>query len=337
MLDHSYRSGTLILYVVSTVSQQQSNCSVLGSRTLATPGFSLHDLHDLENKQLSTSDGPPGSYNRFLRLVQGASVALPLMAPAKLPPVPCASDMQQYRLQPLPASAAVLRDPDEQESPSAEEGLPPRSLLGGEVAAHDHLKVVCQDTKFVATFSKPDTNPLSVSASTTLLSAYLAHGCLSPRTMHQSIQATLAQFQGKQTKPPQSLLGQLLWRDHFHLEAHMTGIAFFSQDHPRCLSIGWHAEPGERLRAWEEGMTGVPLVDAGMRQLAATGWLHHILRHVVACFLTRGALWVSWEHGMRVFARHLLDHDPAINAANWQWLAGSHFYVDTAYSPLAFR
>ena len=73
------------------------------------------------------------------------------------------------------------------------------------------------------------------------------------------------------------------------LQAQMTGPAFLTQHHPRCLPIDWVASPTHALAAWEQGKTGVPLVDASMRQLVATGWLHHILRHVVACFLTRGA------------------------------------------------
>merc|ERR1719502_1649263 len=98
-----------------------------------------------------------------------------------------------------------------------------------------------------------------------------------------------------------------------------------SQADPLCAQVAWLSDAGEearRLDAWEHGKTGVPLVDSAMRQLVQTGWMHHILRHVVACFLTRGALWVSWERGMQVFSRYLLDHDPAVNAANWKWLAG---------------
>ena len=204
---------------------------------------------------------------------------------------------------------------------------PPRLLKGGEAAALAHLDTVCADIKFLATFSKPDTNPLKVvpgapvsEASTTLLSPFLAHGCLSPRTVYQKITTCLEQYRGKVTTPPQSLVGQLFWRDHFHLEA------FLDPTHTRSLAVDWHPAPDERLLAWEAGVTGVPLVDAAMRQLVTTGWLHHILRHVVACFLTRGALWVSWEHGMRVFERHLIDHDPAINAGNWQWLAGCNYF-----------
>ena len=86
------------------------------------------------------------------------------------------------------------------------------------------------------------------------------------------------------------------------------------------------ANAAEALRRWEGGTTGVPLIDAAMVQLKEVGWLHHLLRHVVACFLTRGQLWIDWEAGRNVFDRHLLDADWAINSANWMWLSATSFF-----------
>lgn len=67
------------------------------------------------------------------------------------------------------------------------------------------------------------------------------------------------------------------------------------------------------------GRTGFPWIDALMRQLRQTGWIHHLGRHSVACFLTRGQAYISWERGMEVFDELLLDWDPASNPGNWQW------------------
>ena len=69
-------------------------------------------------------------------------------------------------------------------------------------------------------------------------------------------------------------------------------------------------------------MTGYPYIDAMMRQLEATGWMHHLGRHAVSCFLTRGQLWQNWKHGRDVFDRKLVDSDWAVNNGNWLWLAG---------------
>ena len=75
-----------------------------------------------------------------------------------------------------------------------------------------------------------------------------------------------------------------------------------------------------------------------MAQLRTEGWMHHLARHSVACFLTRGDLYCSWEAGRDVFDRHLIDADWALNAANWQWLSASAFFSQyfRVYSPIAF-
>ena len=69
-------------------------------------------------------------------------------------------------------------------------------------------------------------------------------------------------------------------------------------------------------------MTGYPYIDAMMRQLESTGWMHHLGRHAVSCFLTRGQLWENWKYGRDIFERKLVDSDWAINNGNWLWLAG---------------
>ena len=80
-------------------------------------------------------------------------------------------------------------------------------------------------------------------------------------------------------------------------------------------------EPDERFDAWCAGQTGYPFVDAGMRQLLATGWIHNRVRMVVASFLVKD-LHVEWQHGARHFLRHLCDGDLASNNHGWQWVAG---------------
>lgn len=77
----------------------------------------------------------------------------------------------------------------------------------------------------------------------------------------------------------------------------------------------------ERLAAWQRGRTGFPMVDAGMRQLLATGWMHNRVRMIVASFLVKD-LHIEWQHGAAWFERHLSDFDPASNAHGWQWTAG---------------
>ena len=80
-------------------------------------------------------------------------------------------------------------------------------------------------------------------------------------------------------------------------------------------------DPGPAFDAWREGRTGFPIVDAGMRQLLATGWMHNRVRMITASFLVKD-LHVDWRHGARHFADHLVDYDVAQNQLNWQWVAG---------------
>ena len=91
-------------------------------------------------------------------------------------------------------------------------------------------------------------------------------------------------------------------------------------------------------RARRDGQTGFPWIDAIMAQLKQEGWVHHLARHAVACFLTRGDLYQSWEAGAKVFDHQLLDADWSLNTCNWLWLSASAFYHTffRCYSPVAF-
>merc|ERR1711988_1776457 len=89
-----------------------------------------------------------------------------------------------------------------------------------------------------------------------------------------------------------------------------------------CKDIDWDKPNKEFLEAWEKGKTGYPYIDALMRQLKQTGWMHHLGRHAVSCFLTRGDLYQHWKFGRDVFDKKLLDADWSLNNGNWLWLAG---------------
>jgi deoxyribodipyrimidine photo-lyase len=90
---------------------------------------------------------------------------------------------------------------------------------------------------------------------------------------------------------------------------------------PELARLGY-AEPGDQLRAWSDGRTGFPIVDAGMRQMRAVGWMHNRVRMIVASFLVKD-LHREWQHGGRDFMHHLVDGDLASNMHGWQWVAGS--------------
>ncbi|NXC78535.1 CRY2 protein, partial [Anhinga anhinga] len=193
----------------------------------------------------------------------------------------------------------------------------------------------CPIQAWVCGFKKPETEPNSLSPSTTVLSPYLKFGCLSVRTFWWRLDEI---YQGREhSRPPVSLHGQLLWREFFYTAG--ASVPNFDRmvGNPVCLQVDWDDNP-QHLRAWKEGRTGYPFIDAIMTQLRTEGWIHHLARHAVACFLTRGDLWVSWEEGLKVFEELLLDADWSLNAGNWLWLSGSAFFhrYFHVYSPVAF-
>ena len=90
----------------------------------------------------------------------------------------------------------------------------------------------------------------------------------------------------------------------------------------RALEVDTGTVADERFASWCEGRTGYPIVDAGMRQLLAEGWMHNRVRMIVASFLVKD-LHIDWSRGARWFMRHLVDGDLASNSQNWQWAAGT--------------
>ncbi len=142
------------------------------------------------------------------------------------------------------------------------------------------------------------------------LSAYLHFGCVSPlEVAHRA----LAEPRGE------AFARQLCWRDFHHQLLHAdprTAHEDLRRRHDR-----WRDDP-DALEAWKEGLTGYPLVDAGMRQLRAAGTMHNRARLVTASFLSKH-LYLDWRLGAAHFAAHLVDGDLANNAGNWQWVAGT--------------
>ena len=207
-----------------------------------------------------------------------------------------------------------------------ENGKSQNYFIGGETEALSRLnsKIVGK-TDFVNRFQKPKTCSTNSEndtrePSTTGLSPYISHGCLSVRLLWAECEKLY--LLGEHTKPPQSLHGQIMFREMFYLLS--RSVENWDQDfgNDNCKSIEWGEYDSEKIKAWESGNTGFPLIDAMMRQLDKTGWMHHLGRHAVSCFLTRGQLWQNWIYGRNVFERKLIDSDWALNNGNWLWLAG---------------
>jgi deoxyribodipyrimidine photo-lyase len=150
---------------------------------------------------------------------------------------------------------------------------------------------------------------------TSALSPYLRWGCLSARECEERAERRGGAGAAAFTR-------QLAWRDFYAHQLLMfpNNVADEFQERYR-RRLRW-SDDAEGLEAWKAGRTGYPLVDAGMRQLTRTGWMHNRARLIVGSFLTKD-LHIDWREGERHFARLLLDGEPAQNNGNWQWIAST--------------
>ncbi|KAJ6070107.1 hypothetical protein N7499_011994 [Penicillium canescens] len=234
---------------------------------------------------------------------------------------------------------------------------------GGETEALKVLGDCIKHEDYIGRFEKPNTSPADFEPqSTTLLSPHLHFGSLSVRQFWWDVQGVLAKRR-KEKKPnssvPTSLEGQLLFRDMYMAAQAALGHEFDRTHGNRVARfIDWHLKtnPAKKdgsidgayeadsqdaegwFQRWKEGRTGFPWIDALMRQLKQEGWIHHLGRHSVACFLTRGGCYVSWERGAEVFEEMLIDHETASNVGNWMWVSCTAFYSQyyKCYSPISF-
>ena len=147
---------------------------------------------------------------------------------------------------------------------------------------------------------------------TSKMSTYLKFGEIHPRTLLDGLDETKAQ---------DTFRKEIAWREFY------ADVLFNNPDTdteyyaPRFKEMRYD-QPGKQLKAWCEGKTGYPFVDAAMRQLLVEGWMHNRTRMVVASFLVKD-LHLEWQLGERFFAEHLVDYDVASNAHGWQWTAGT--------------
>jgi deoxyribodipyrimidine photo-lyase len=157
---------------------------------------------------------------------------------------------------------------------------------------------------------------------TSVLSPYFRFGMLSAR------QAIAAAFNaGHLTSEAQSREGcenwinEIIWREFYQSILYHFPLVLKEAFRPSMRNIDWRNSP-EDLQAWKSGQTGYPVVDAGMRQLAITGWMHNRARMITASFLVKHLL-INWQEGEQWFMNSLIDGDPASNNGSWQWTAGT--------------
>jgi deoxyribodipyrimidine photo-lyase len=229
--------------------------------------------------------------------------------------------MEAEKRDPWPAPAA-LATPDLSSVPLSKVGAwrslepSPASPRGGEAAAQTLLAAFFATAapRYAEDRNRPDR------AGTSRLSPHLHFGTISARTI-----LAAADEAWKQVAPPErehirTYILELAWREFYHhVLFHIPRVANESF-RPEFDRLEWKSNPAA-LDAWKRGLTGFPLVDAAMRELATTHWMHNRARMVAASFLTKD-LHVHWGEGERWFEHELADADLANNNGGWQWAAG---------------
>lgn len=184
---------------------------------------------------------------------------------------------------------------------------PDLKVKGGRSEAVTILKNIKNQQDYAKTRDYPAID------TTTHLSAHFKFGTISIREAYWHI----AEHLGKS----HPLLRQLYWRDFFSYVAYHSPFVFGQAFHGKYDRLPWKNDKKD-FKAWCEGKTGFPIVDAGMRQLHATGWMHNRVRMIVASFLVKD-LHIDWRWGEKYFAQQLVDYDPCVNNGNWQWSAST--------------
>lgn len=265
--------------------------------------FQAHVLNEpwsVETKQ----GGPYKVFTPFWKAVKDRAKRQPLPRPASLPEV--WSRIGSVELSDLELLPSIRWD----------DGIRDR-WTPGESGAHERLEEFLED----AVDSYDDDRDRPAVAGTSYLSPHLHWGEISPVQVIHRTEEWRSEHSGKKLgEHIETFQSEIGWRDFAH---HVLYHFPKTPDEPlddRFKDFPWET-PGDDLKAWQMGRTGIPMVDAGMRELWATGYMHNRMRMTVASFLTKN-LRIAWQHGEHWFWDTLVDADLANNTLGWQWAAG---------------
>lgn len=183
---------------------------------------------------------------------------------------------------------------------------PLREIIGGHTKGITLLKRINSFTNYSEIRDIP-------ALKTTHLSAHLKFGTISIREAFYAIEDTLSK--------DHPLSRQLYWRDFYTHIAYFSPFVFGQPMREKYKKIKWNTSK-HMFQRWCDGTTGFPIVDAGIRELNQTGYIHNRIRMIVASFLIKD-LHINWLWGEKYFAQKLVDYDPAVNNGNWQWCAST--------------
>jgi deoxyribodipyrimidine photo-lyase len=266
-------------------------------------GHTLYHLDDLPFNLRSI----PEVFTTFRKQVEKhASINPAFPAPQSLPSLPSRIEPGELPTLADLGSAAPIQD--------LRAGL---TFKGGETAGQARLTHYFWTQNRLRVY-KETRNGMLAADDSSKFSPWLALGCLSPRYVYEQVQ----QYEHERVQNDSTywLIFELLWRDYFHFIAAKHGNKIFYPSGLQGVSIPWKQD-WQRFELWKTGNTGYPLVDANMRELAATGFMSNRGRQNVASFLTKN-LGIDWRMGAEWFESQLLDYDVCSNWGNWNYTAG---------------
>ncbi len=287
----------------------------------------IHTLYHIDDLPTPPAD-IDDTYTPFRKHVEANSAVRPTVEPPALPPLP-ADVGDDIAVGELPS----LTDLDlSLSTPSADE----RAFLefsGGETAAKQRVQEYIWEEDKLRAYKKTRNGLLGADYSSKL-SAWLAAGCLSPRYIFEEVE----RYETERVANDSTywLIFELIWRDFFQFQVAKYGGQFFargglqerddidwrdpSPEHNETVPLG-ALTAEQAFERWKRGETGIPFVDANMRELNTTGYLSNRGRQNVASFLVNN-LRIDWRDGAAYFETQLVDYDPCSNYGNWAYIAG---------------
>jgi deoxyribodipyrimidine photo-lyase len=275
-----------------------------GVELLFTRGKMLYHTQDLPVPVQHT----PDTFTQFRKENEHITpVRPPFPSPTSLPPLPGGLEAGE-----IPSIEDFGHEPFTPD---------PRSVLpfkGGETEGLARLRHYFWETDAVARY-KETRNGLIGADYSSKFSPWLAAGCLSPKLIYHE----LKRYEHERVRNESTywLFFELLWRDFFRLMGKKYRNRIFLKSGPQNKDMSHLKNDWEHFWAWAEGRTGVPFIDANMRELNATGWMSNRGRQNTASFLVRD-LKVNWQMGAEYFESLLVDYDPCSNWGNWNYVAG---------------
>ena len=238
----------------------------------------------------------------------------------------CRSALQDrpYKLTPVPAKQAKLSAVKADPVPDslAYCAQVPQIIRDGWPASETEAQLRLERFSDEAIYHYQRDRDIPALPGTSTLSPYLAAGLISAgQCLHRAMICNQGEM-GTGQPGITTWISELLWREFYqHLLHGYPELSMHQPMRPQTNAVVWRDADGD-FNAWANGQTGIPLIDAAMRQLLRTGWMHNRLRMVVAMYLTKNML-IDWRRGEAFFMQHLIDGELAANNGGWQWSAST--------------